>query len=98
MAKMIDALPTPVVKQIRGGSVTLTHKAYGFRVIPWDRPRVKSFSVLGVMENGQFHAYPGTEQPANWKPVDIQAVNWDNTLSQVITQHEVIVNRAPSGA
>lgn len=98
MAKPIELLAVPVVKATDFGSVTLTHRAYGFTFRPWEQPKVTSYQVLGIIKDGAFKPYPGTEVYARWKPADMQAVNRDGaTLQEILSQHDAIVARDGPG-
>ena len=94
MAAPIEQLAQPLVIVTDFGSVTLTHKAYGFTFRPWDKPKVISYTVKGVIKNGNFVPYAGTEQYATWKAADMQAVNREGaTLQEILAQHDTIITR-----
>jgi hypothetical protein len=93
---LIEPLPTPTALTTDFGAVTLTHRAISFTVRPWDRPRISSVQVLGILDaGGQFKPYPGTEQNADWKQPDAAAVFRDGafTTEEIVTRHDAILAR-----
>lgn len=95
----IDVLETPVVKSTPFGSVTLTHKAWGFTIQAWNDPPMRSYSVLGVIEAGAFVVYAGTEEYATFTIADFLALSTDPdtgphviaTIDAVKAKHVAIV-------
>lgn len=96
MARLIEALVTPEVKPGDFGPATLTHKAYGFTVQPWNTPKLVSYHVLGVINAlNRFIPYPGSEVTAHWTPTDVATVYRDGafTVDEVLAKHEEIIAR-----
>jgi hypothetical protein len=94
MAKPIEPLPAPIQHTTDFGTVTLTHKAYGFTFRPWEKPKVVSYHVLGILKSGAFMPFAGTEVYAKWTNADMQELNRDGaTLQEILSKHDEIVIR-----
>ena len=62
MEYYIEELTEPVVIKDDFSTVTLTHRAYGFTFQSWNVPPLTSYSVLGIVKDGKFKMYGGTEE------------------------------------
>lgn len=81
----IDVLDPPVIKTTPFGDVTLTHRAWGFTIQAWANPPMRSYTVLGILENEAFTVYPGTDEYATFTMADFLALSSDAITGPHVT-------------
>lgn len=98
---MIELLATPVEVDTPYGLMSATHQAWGHTHQPWNRS-VYSYRVLGMLVDGKFKPFPGTEEYINIIEADFDALMDGNAqgkqpnvfrTTDVIAKHREVRDR-----